>query len=292
MSIPSRINSVLETALGIRVSRPNLHGPEPGLCERSTPFSAHGEELVLLKYLADLPDIDRSYADIGAGDGMHMSNTARLALNGWRGVGFELNRNQATVMATAYRRFDRVFVCQARVTPENACDFLTAYALPKHFGVLSLDIDSYDYFVLDAVLSHFRPTIVVTEINEKFPPPLRFTVCPGGQTQYGRAHFYGASISQMAALAERHRYTSVRLEYNNLFLIASEHCRVPGLSARAAYDQGYRLRPDRQTLFPWNANMEPLLGMGREDALQFVRNRYAGREAEYRLAWADDPDGA
>lgn len=290
MSIPSRINNLLETAFGIRVSRPARLDPAPALSDRPAPFSAHGEERMLGEYLAGFPDIDRSYADIGAGDGMHMSNTARLALNGWRGVGFELNRSQAAVMATAYRQFDRIFVCQARITPENACDFLKAYALPRAFGLLSLDIDSYDYFVLDAVLGQYRPTLVVAEINEKFPPPIRFTVRPGEGTAYGRAHFYGASISQMAALAERHRYTLVRLEYNNLFLVASEHCRLPGLSAREAYDQGYRLRPDRKALFPWNANMEPLLSMGREDALKFVRDRYAGREDAYQLAWADDPD--
>jgi hypothetical protein len=144
---------------------------------RSAGFSSFGEEELLEKFIAELlPRGSRTAVDIGAGDGRTGSNTLALFKSGWRGVGVEWDARRFAKLAAVYERLPKVSACRLRVTPENVAALLEAYGIEREFGVLSVDIDSYDYWVLDAVLARYRPGIVVTEINEKIPPPIRFSV--------------------------------------------------------------------------------------------------------------------
>jgi hypothetical protein len=62
------------------------------------------------------------------------------------------------------------------VTPNNVVSLLLANDTPKEFAFLNLDLDGYDYFVLEQILTHYRPKLICKEINEKIPPPIKFSV--------------------------------------------------------------------------------------------------------------------
>jgi hypothetical protein len=157
-------------------------------------------------------------------------------------------------------------------------------------GVLSLDIDGYDYWVLDAVLGSFRPRVVVTEINEKIPPPVRFVVRydPGFRLQH---HFFGYSIASLEELCARHDYALLALEYNNAFVAPRELLgRVNALDAATAYRRGYFERPDRRERFPRNQDMEALHSMTPAQAVAFLKDFFARHEGKYDLSLADTPE--
>jgi len=60
---------------------------------------------------------------------------------------------------------------QAHVTAENVGRLLAEYKAPWDPGVLSIDIDGNDYWVLKAILSlGYRPAIIVVEYNTLFGP--------------------------------------------------------------------------------------------------------------------------
>src|SRR5205085_4109452 len=130
------------------------------------------EEQILERLAAELlpAGCDRTVVDIGAGDGVRGSNTYALFRAGWRGLGIEADARRAARLARAYKGLPNVEAVRALATPENVVALLKGHNVPRGFGVLSLDIDSYDYFVLDGVLSSFRPRVVVTWHNEKIPP--------------------------------------------------------------------------------------------------------------------------
>src|SRR5439155_24061449 len=125
------------------------------------------------------------------------------------------------LLTRAYRKFARARAAHSCVDPESIASLLEDFEIEQNFGVLCLDIDGNDYWVLDAVLSKFRPGLVVTEINENIPPPLRFVVKfdPDFQLRY---HFYGYSIAALEDLCDKHDYGILRLEYNNAFLAPRE----------------------------------------------------------------------
>jgi len=261
---------------------------------RRSGFSNFGEEQMLAGFVTRLDPggAARVAVDVGAGDGIRGSNTYALFLRGWRGVGFEGDERRARRLARAYRNLEGVEARQALVTPGNVVGLLREHAVPEDFGVLSLDIDSYDYWVLDAVLRSFRPRLVVTEINEKIPPPVRFRVAydPEFRLQY---HFFGYSIASLEELCARHDYALLALEYNNAFVAPRELLGdLTPLDAGTAYRRGYFERPDRRERFPRNSDMEALHTSTPEEAVAFLKKFFARHEGKYDLSLAGEPEPA
>ena len=251
-------------------------------------FSNFGEEQILERLTAELLPAGqgRVAVDIGAGDGVRGSNTYALFLAGWRGLGIEGDARRARRLARAYKNLPGVEAVHAHVTPANVVALLRAHGVPREFGVLSIDIDSYDYFVLDAVLDHFRPRVVVTEINEKIPPPVRFVVRydPHFRLQH---HFFGYSIASLEELCERHGYALLELEYNNAFLAPRELAPARPLAAAEAYRRGYLERADRRERFPKNQDMEALHSMTPAEAVRFLERFFARHKGKYELSVAE-----
>ena len=258
---------------------------------RRSGFSNFDEEQMLAGFVTrlDPEGVARTAVDVGAGDGIRGSNTYALFLRGWRGVGFEGDERRARRLARAYRNLEGVEARQALVTPANIVGLLREYGVPRDFGVLSLDIDSYDYWVLDAVLESFRPRVVVTEINEKIPPPVRFRVGydPDFRLQH---HFFGYSIASLEELCARHDYALLALEYNNAFVAPRELLGdLNPLDAETAYRRGYFERPDRRERFPRNSDMEALHTLTPDEAVAFLKNFFARHEGKYELSLAAAP---
>ena len=58
---------------------------------------------------------------------------------------------------------------QAWVTPVNICEILEIYNTPKEFDLLSLDIDSTDFYILKTMLTaKYRPNVAIVEYNPIF----------------------------------------------------------------------------------------------------------------------------
>src|SRR5215208_1826190 len=256
---------------------------------RRSGFSNFDEERMLAEFVARLvtEESARVAVDVGSGDGIRLSNTYALFLRGWRGVGFEGDEKRARRLARAYKNLEGVGARHALVTPANVVSLLRAQGLPTDFGVLSLDIDSYDYWVLDAALQSFRPRVVVTEINEKIPPPVRFRVGfdPDFRLQH---HFFGYSIASLEELCARHSYALLALEYNNAFIAPRELAgALRALDAETAYRRGYLERADRRERFPRNQDMEALHAMTPRESVAFIKNFFARHEGKYELSLAE-----
>ena len=245
------------------------------------PYSRLGEEAIISDAVRGIAVSERFYVDIGAGDGISQSNTYALARAGWPGLSVEAAGPSFAALAGAYQALPRVILTRVGVEPATVVSVLSAADVPQSFAVLNLDIDGYDYFVLDAILERYRPALACVEINEKIPPPVKFTVLYRADYPGPRGHFYGQSISQLEMLIARHGYEFIGLEYNNAFIVPSELSTAPGLSADEAYRSGYRHRPDRLIRFPWNHDMEALLHLTPSETVAAIHSKFADYRGEY-----------
>jgi len=235
-------------------------------------YSNLNEQSVINRYINTLNLESKCCVDIGASDGLSMSNTYPLYKDGWSGLAVEFDAKKFSALASSYINFPNVNLAKCMVTPENIISLLSANGIPETFEFLSLDIDGYDYFVLDEILAKYRPKLICTEINEKIPPPIKFTVKWNPKYSWAEDHFFGQSISQLYILATKYKYALVELHYNNAFLIPLECHPKASLTPEEAYQAGYLGKPDRKIKFPWNENMEDVLHMKPDDALIFVNN--------------------
>ena len=254
-------------------------------------FSRFDEDRILARYISELlPDTNHGTAvDLGAGDGVRWSNTYALFTNGWRGVGVESDSRRFTKLARAYRHYPRVFACRNLVTPHNVVALLQSYEIAKDFEVLSIDVDSNDYWILQATLGVFRPRLIVAEINENIPPPIRFVVKYDRDFQL-RHHFYGCSIMSLADLCRQHDYALLELEYNNAFLAPSEIVRAEPPDTDTIYRRGYLDRADRKEKFALNFDLDEIHSMSPEAALKFLKDFYARETGKYFLSLEPIPN--
>lgn len=248
-------------------------------------FSYSSEERILSKYIADLLPRDHSHTvvDIGAGNGVRWSNTYSLFQKGWKGVGIEADSERFSRLLRAYKNLPNAHACHSTADPDNIVPLLKSLNVESGFSVLSVDIDGNDYWVLKAVLSAFRPALIVTEINEKIPPPLRF-LCKYTPDSHLRHHFYGYSIAVLEDLCEEHDYGLLELEYNNAFIAPRELAQSHFVDAESAYGRGYRDRTDRKEKFASNLDMETLHALSPDQGTTFLREFYAKESGKYYLA--------
>jgi len=244
-------------------------------------YSAYDEQILIGQYLEQLACKERFCVDIGASDGTSFSNTYALFQNGWAGLAVECDAEKFAALAVRLKNFAGAALSRCRVTPANVIGLLEAHGVPANFTFLSLDIDGYDYYVLEQLLERFQPSLICAEINEKIPPPIKFSVKWSPDYWWATDHFYGQSLAQLAHLGSRHDYALTRVEFNNAFLIQRAICPVAAVTPEAAYRTGYADRPDRKKKTPWNADMEALLTMPPQEGVEFLRKYFAKYEGKY-----------
>lgn len=259
----------------------------PVFDRRRAGYANFGEEGVIRRLLSLCHLQNRFCVDIGAGDGVTMSNALGLLRAGWAGACIEGDGVRFAQLAVLHQRNDSVRLARTIVTPDNVVETLIALGAPTVPDFLSLDIDGYDYYVLDALLARFRPMLLCTEINEKIPPSLRFSVLYRPGYWWGGNDFFGYGIAMLTDLCQKHGYAIACLEYNNAFLMPAELIPVPPLDARTAYLQGYWERPDRLVKLPWNQSWDILGGLPAEQAMQIVRERFSSFDGSYLLEPAE-----
>lgn len=94
------------------------------------------------------------------------------------------------------------------LTKDNICDIFEKYKVPKNLGYLSIDVDSIDLWLLDAILSGgYRPSFFSTEYNQHFPLHCVITCSPDYKWEGDRV--YGASLKAFIIVATKHNYTLV-----------------------------------------------------------------------------------
>lgn len=230
-------------------------------------------------YIADLFEqlgiAKGSCVDIGAYDGLNFSHTIDLFRRGWSGLAIECQPARFARLAEVYRVFKQAEAARFRVTPTNIVPLLTAYGLPHNFDFLNLDIDSYDYYVLEALLQAYRPKVICTEINEVIPPPVRFAAHYHPDFVFDPYHrFYGQSLAMAADLGHRHGYVCLRLQNMDLFLIDVSLTQGSEPELATLYRQGVSERPKPPHFDFYPFDVDKLWQATPEDALALIHQAW------------------
>jgi hypothetical protein len=129
----------------------------------------------------------------------------------------ELDPEKFNINKQTYNNCDNVKLCNTRIQPDNIIELLETNigSAVNEIYLLKINIDGYDYFVLDSFLKKYRPHVINAEINEKIPPPIKFSVLYNEKYSWDVSHFYGMSMSMAYELCKNHNYSLVDFEFNN-----------------------------------------------------------------------------
>jgi hypothetical protein len=278
-----------ESTVGCRLELVDIidsnKGIKPSSGERNYKrvYSARGEQDFIAEFFKDISPDKKVLVDIGAGDGFTFSNSLSLLESRlWNGLLIEANPKAAVAIPDVMRSLEALYqLAITYVTPERICSLLDGFNVPKEFGFLSLDIDSYEYPVLNALLTQFRPNLICVEINERIPPGIEYYPLydPNAQVTFAPL-FMGVSISSACNLLHSHRYVPIALEYNNLFATTEEiFSTSPGYqsarrkSDRELFQEGFLDRPDSFSIYPWNEPFRAGLTLPRPEFIELWKRQ-------------------
>lgn len=241
--------------------------------------NSNNDKLTLKKYIELIDPDNKFYIDIGSS---YEHNLAMdFIIDSDLTIFFECDLLKASYYDNW--NLNNFNLITTKITPTNATDLIegiTDNITPK---LIDIDIDGYDYFVLKALLNKFTPSLIVAEINEKIPPPIKFTVKYDPDYWWDSSHFYGMSLSKMCELAKEYGYELINLTYNNVFLVHKD--KNPGLetyTAKEAYDRFYRYA-GWERYFSHNEDMRPLLRYTPENGVNFLHDLFKKYEGKYEL---------
>ena len=186
-------------------------------------FSQHGEDGVIEELLQYIPSKHNFLVEFGAHDGIYMSNSRYLIKDkNWSAYLIEADKRFYSALKSVYQGHPHVKIQKTFVTPENINDLFSQAGVPKDFEIMSVDIDSIDYLVWEA-LTQFTPKIVIVEYDSTVPPNVEYIVERGEAFRLGAT---GASLLAYENLAKRKGYQLIYTELSgsNAFFI-HESCK-------------------------------------------------------------------
>lgn len=179
-------------------------------------FSQNGEDGIIRHIFNTIGVTNKVAVEIGVSvtakdeSGKYISlklenNTAVLSQQDWRLYWFDIIDPYTIPMnCTFTKKF---------LTKDNIVECFEELNIPKEFDILSIDIDSNDYYLRDA-LKDYSPRVVISEYNG----------CFDGSTEYVMAYdedyiwpgqsdtTYGASLKSLTAQADKLGYDLVYCE--------------------------------------------------------------------------------
>lgn len=169
--------------------------------------SQNGEDGMIAEIFARVGVTDRSFVEVGIGDGLE-NNSAALLAQGWSGLWIDGSREFLAHSDELRRWGDALRHEVAFVGRENIAEILQRHRVPREVDLLSIDIDMNTYHVWEA-LSEWRPRVVVVEYNASILPAVEWVVPYAASSIWDGSARYGASLKSFELLGQRLGYSLV-----------------------------------------------------------------------------------
>ena len=207
-------------------------------------FSQWGEDGIIQHLINSLEIKNKTFIEFGVEEFTESNCRFLMMKDNWRGfiVDGSLSHINSIKQSYFYWRYD-LNAYHAFITKNNINEILQHSGFAEDLGILSIDVDGNDWFILKAV-SFYKPRILICEYNDVFGEERAISVpydpqFNRTQKQYSNLYF-GASISGITYLAEKKGYTlvGVNSNRNNAFFIRQDLVcdKVPKVDLEAIYE--------------------------------------------------------
>lgn len=238
------------------------------------------EDIFIDNYFEREGRVPTHFVDIGAGDGIDMSNTFKLVERGLTGLAVEGSPLRFSQLSLTYEKYTKVKLVRSYVSATSVNSLINGAETPNDFDVLNLDIDSYDYYILESILGEFNPKLCVLEWNRSYPSSIFFTVKNDPNIHWDSTSelFQGASLLAFLELLQKFNYKVICIQGAALFAVpANSSPSWAKLSALDAWSQ-YLNGPSK-----WVATESVVLKMNKENQLMHFKAGLANFDDGYIL---------
>lgn len=197
-------------------------------------YSQYDEDGILLHIFSTIGVKNRQFVEFGVSDGRENQSAMFALIFGWSGLVMEADQRTYERARSFYDSLlpgpasKRVNLVKEMVTPDNINQILETNHITGEIDLLSIDIDSNDYWVWKAITA-IQPRVVVIEYNGALgntdPITIPYTPDFDRFKMHNAGYYYGTSMKAAVKLGETKGYTFVGCESSggvNAFFIRKD----------------------------------------------------------------------
>lgn len=172
-------------------------------------YSQNGEDGIIEKILSDLGIANGNVIEFGAWDGLYISNIYRLWKYGnFNGILIEGDKEKADKFRdpSGKARMFNYFISPDKGDENSIDNVLSKIGIEDEIVLMSIDIDSCDYYVMES-MEKYKPSIIIIETNNSFGPDSIY-----------KSYDAGCSMRSIWELAEEKNYTMVAYTANAILV--------------------------------------------------------------------------
>tara|TARA_B100002052_G_scaffold298999_1_gene334644 strand:+ start:1732 stop:2706 length:975 start_codon:yes stop_codon:yes gene_type:complete len=166
-------------------------------------FSQWGDDGIIDWLISNLKFKNKKFVEIGIQDYWECNTRFLLKKRNWNGLIIDMSKDyiQKIKKQDIYWKYN-LTAKQVKISKENINKILVDNNFSKNIGLLSLDIDSNDYWIIEAM--NVSPDIIVCEYNGIFGDNYKLTVPYKKNFDRTKEHYsnlyYGCSINALISL--------------------------------------------------------------------------------------------
>jgi hypothetical protein len=199
-------------------------------------YSQFGEDGITDEIIKRIGTTNQFFVEFGI-DRAIESNCKHLLLDcGWQGVMIEGVAEWAEYAAAQFRGYP-VDVVNSWITVDNILSTFQEHHVPQEPDLLSVDIDSNDYWILNQILTIYRPRMIIHEYNGYYLPPQLWVMAYQPGYRWDGTSYFGASLQSFCNLLDAQGYALLGCESTgkiNAFQIRKELLEASGFIAITA----------------------------------------------------------
>ena len=234
-------------------------------------FSQWGEDGIIQKLIHSVEIKNKTFIEFGVEDFTESNCRFLLMKDFWKGFVIDGSKeNMDRLRSFPWYWMYELKAVESFITRENINDLLAQSGFDSDLGLLSIDVDGVDYFILETI-EYFRPRILILEYNAVFGAERKISVPYDAAFFRTKKHYsnlyFGASLPALTHLANKKGYVLVGTTASggNAFFVRSDLMTDALLAHTAA--EGYTASTWRESRDP-QGNLSLISGEKRYDAIR------------------------
>jgi len=176
-------------------------------------FSQWGEDGMIQQLIKSIEIKNKTFIEFGVENFMESNCRFLLMKDNWKGFVIDGSAQNMEDLKNAdfYWKYNLESIA-AFITKDNINSLLEKSGFDEDLGILSIDLDGNDYYILEAI-AFFKPRILIVEFNAVFGAERKISIPYQADFNRTNAHYSnlycGASLAAITFLAAKKGYTLV-----------------------------------------------------------------------------------
>lgn len=174
--------------------------------------SQKGQDSLIERVFECIGTTNKYYVEFGAYDGIVSCNTRNLKINhNWQGLLLDDEKENKNLN-----------LHKIKLTRENIGKVFQIHKVPFIFDFLCVDVDGMDYWLLQEILKHHEPRVIMVETCVFFEPSDNKIMKYDANFRWDGKHKFGSSPLAFKKLAEKYGYKLVHVYLDECFLVKKD----------------------------------------------------------------------